>query len=67
VPASQRGRARERGSGLTSETPDAGTVRIPEPSESNEGFDREELERLREQKAEERGRFDDGVVLKRVE
>jgi predicted house-cleaning noncanonical NTP pyrophosphatase (MazG superfamily) len=33
----------------------------------SEGFDREKLERLREQKAEERGRFDDGVVLERVE
>ncbi|MFC4451623.1 nucleoside triphosphate pyrophosphohydrolase [Halorussus aquaticus] len=29
--------------------------------------DREELERLLEEKAEERGRFDDGVVLERVE
>jgi predicted house-cleaning noncanonical NTP pyrophosphatase (MazG superfamily) len=32
-----------------------------------EGFEREELERLREQKAEERGRFEDGIVLERVD
>ena len=32
-----------------------------------EGFDSAELERLREEKADERGQFDDGVVLERVE
>lgn len=32
-----------------------------------EGFERGELERLRERKAEERGRFDEGIVLERVQ
>ncbi|WP_132058609.1 nucleoside triphosphate pyrophosphohydrolase [Halorussus amylolyticus] len=32
-----------------------------------EGFDPDELEQLREAKADERGRFEDGVVLERVE
>ncbi|USZ69768.1 nucleoside triphosphate pyrophosphohydrolase (plasmid) [Halorussus salilacus] len=32
-----------------------------------EGFDRGELERLRAEKADERGGFEDGVVLERVE
>lgn len=32
-----------------------------------EGFDDDRLERLRERKADERGRFDEGVVLERVE
>lgn len=32
-----------------------------------EGFEQAELERLREEKAEERGRFDERIVLERVE
>jgi predicted house-cleaning noncanonical NTP pyrophosphatase (MazG superfamily) len=32
-----------------------------------EGFDRAELERLREEKAADRGRFEEGIVLERVE
>ncbi|WP_321112667.1 nucleoside triphosphate pyrophosphohydrolase [Halorussus salinisoli] len=32
-----------------------------------EDVERAELKRLREEKADERGRFDDGVVLERVE
>ncbi|WP_135854157.1 nucleoside triphosphate pyrophosphohydrolase [Halorussus salinus] len=32
-----------------------------------EGFDAEEIDRLREEKADERGGFEDGVVLERVE
>jgi len=32
-----------------------------------EGIDRETVERLREEKADERGRFAEGVVLERVE
>lgn len=31
------------------------------------GVSREELEQLRESKADERGRFDEGIVLERVE
>jgi predicted house-cleaning noncanonical NTP pyrophosphatase (MazG superfamily) len=32
-----------------------------------EGFEQSELERLREEKADERGRFSEGIVLERVE
>ena len=32
-----------------------------------ESFDEDEIERLRREKAEERGRFEDGIVLERVE
>jgi predicted house-cleaning noncanonical NTP pyrophosphatase (MazG superfamily) len=32
-----------------------------------EAFDAEEIDRLREEKADERGGFEDGVVLERVE
>ena len=32
-----------------------------------EAIDADELERLREEKADERGRFEEGIVLERVE